>query len=135
MTTNDLYNHILGLTAPWHVADVDLDLDENQVRVRVEHNPLMGRMVCDMCQQPCPGYDTQAERTWRHLDTCQFMTYLVCSLPRVQCPVHGVRPAYAPWTEPNSHYTVLFQRFAIAVLEATKVQSRAANLLRLSPDQ
>jgi transposase len=63
------------------------------------------------------------------------MTYLVCSLPRVQCPTCGVRPAHAPWTEPNSHFTLLFQRFAISVLQATQVQSRAAELLRLSPDQ
>ena len=71
---------------------------------------------------------------WRHLDTMQFMTYLVCSLPRVECPLDGVRPAQAPWAEPNSHFTLLFERFAIAVLEAVKVQKQAAGILRLSPN-
>jgi len=63
------------------------------------------------------------------------MTYLVCSLPRVECPIDGVRVAKAPWAEPNSRFTLLFERFAITVLQATSVQSRAAKLLRLSPDQ
>lgn len=135
MDSNELYNQILGLTAPWQVTGVDLDVSKGEVRVHVEHNPTLGRLACNLCGDPCPGYDTQAERTWRHLDTCQFMTYLVCSLPRVECPTCGVRPAHAPWTEPNSHFTLLFQRFAIEVLLATKVQARAAELLRLSPDQ
>lgn len=71
---------------------------------------------------------------WRHLDTCQLMTYLVCSLPRVECPSDGVRPARAPWAEPNSHFTLLFERFVVAVLEAVKVQKQAASILRLSPN-
>jgi transposase len=49
--------------------------------------------------------------------------------------VDGVRPAQAPWTEPNSRFTLLFEHWAIAVIEATGVQQRAAKLLRLSPGQ
>lgn len=64
----------------------------------------------------------------------QFMTHLVCSIPRVECPTHGVRPAQASWTAPSSRFTLLFETWAIAVLQATKVQSQAAKLLRLSPD-
>ena len=134
MTSNDLYYQILGLTPPWRVCDVKLDMAQNEVRIYVEHDRSAGRLLCSSCGRECPGYDTQDERTWRHLDTCQLMTYLVCSLPRVECPVHGVRPAQAPWAEPNSRFTLLFERFAIAVLEAVKVQKQAAHILRLSPN-
>jgi transposase len=49
--------------------------------------------------------------------------------------VDGVRPAQAPWTAPNSRFTLLFEQLAITVLEATKVQRRAAGILRLSPNE
>ncbi|MEP6528029.1 MAG: transposase family protein, partial [Nocardioidaceae bacterium] len=32
-----------------------------------------------------------AERGWRHLDSCAFLTFLYASPPRVRCPEHGVR--------------------------------------------
>lgn len=134
MTSNDLYSQILGLSAPWRVRDVVLNVKDETVHVYVSHDPSLGRLRCDMCGCECPGYDTQDTRFWRHLDTMQFMTYLVCSIPRVECPTHGVRPAQASWTEPNSHFTLLFEAWAIAVLQATKVQSKAAQLLRVSPD-
>jgi len=134
MTSNDLYFQILGLTPPWRVSNVELDMARSEVRVYVDHDPSSGRLRCSTCGRECPGYDTQDERMWRHLDTMQLMTYLVCSLPRVECPVDGVRPAKAPWAEPGSHFTLLFERFAIAVLEAVKVQKQAASILRLSPN-
>jgi transposase len=134
MTSNDLYSQILGLASPWRVQDVVLNINDQTVHVYVAHDPSLGRLRCDTCGSECPGYDTQSERFWRHLDTMQFMTYLVCSIPRVQCPTHGVRPAQASWTEPNSHFTLLFEAWAIAVLRATKVQSQAATLLRISSD-
>jgi transposase len=88
---------------------------------------------CPECQQPVPGYDGREERAWRHLDSCQFTTWLVARLPRVQCPTHGVKTVAAPWAEPHSRFTVAFACFAQRVLQATRVQAHAASLLRLTP--
>src|ERR1700743_2655551 len=109
MTSNDLYLQILGLTTPWSVSDVVLDMVAQTVHVYVVHDPSAGRLRCSTCGRDCPGYDTQEERTWRHLDTCQLKTFLVCSLPRIKCPDHGVRPAEASWTAPSSRFTLLFE--------------------------
>ncbi len=82
-----------------------------------------------------PVYDHREERTWRHLDSCQFKTYLVASVPRVKCDVDGVLTAEVPWSLPNSRFTLLSERFAIDILSRTKVQSKTAEILRLSADQ
>jgi len=37
MTSNDLYYQILGLTPPWRVCDVKLDMAQNEVRIYVAH--------------------------------------------------------------------------------------------------
>ena len=71
---------------------------------------------------------------WRHLDSCQFLTYLHARPPRVDCPDHGARQVRLPWAEPMSRFTTLFERLAIDVLKECDVQG-AARLLRLSSDE
>lgn len=135
MTDHDLYQQILGLTPPWRVSEVELRLDDEEILVHVVHDVSSGQAQCPECLKGCPGYDTSKERRWRHLDTCQLKTYLVCSVPRVQCPEHGVHVAHVPWSEPGSGFSAAFEALAITVLRATVVQSRCAHLLRLSQAQ
>jgi len=135
MTDNDLYQKILGLTPPWRVSDVDLCIDAEEIYVYVVHDISLGQAQCPVCQRGCPGYDTSHERKWRHLDTCQLKTYLVCAVPRVTCPEHGVHTAHVPWAEPGSRFTDAFESLGISVLRATIVQSQASRLLRLSETQ
>ncbi|MGE5622774.1 MAG: ISL3 family transposase [Bacillota bacterium] len=80
------------------------------------------------------GVRPLAERVWRHLDSCQFLTYLHASPPRISCPEHGVRQARLPWAEEGGRFTHLFEALAIDVLLAANVK-RAAQILRISWDQ
>lgn len=133
MRDTELYRHLLGLVAPWEVDRVELSVQDQRVDVWVTHPPRT-RFGCPDCARELAVYDHSAERSWRHLDSCQFLTYLHASPPRVECPDHGVRQARLPWAEPNSRFTVLFERLAIDVLTETDV-SGAARLLRLSWDE
>ncbi len=72
------------------------------------------------------------ERTWRHLDTMQFATYLHCNVPRVRCEKHDVKSIRVPWAEKNSRFTLLFEAFAIRVLNAARSVEEARKLLGLN---
>jgi transposase len=135
MQDTQLYHQILGIQEPWCVVNVELDLQEEAVRVYIDFDGPKAAFCCPQCGQYANLYDRRETRTWRHLDSCQFQTYLVASLPRVSCRQHGVLTVNTFWAEPNSRFTALFERFAIDVLQATQVQARAAQLLRLSADQ
>lgn len=135
MTDTELYRQLLGLTAPWQVSHVELSIEQQTVRVHVAYDTAQSSLLCPECGQAGPGYDLREERAWRHLDSCQFQTFLVARLPRIQCQTHGVQTIDAPWCEPSSRFTLAFECFAIAVLMATGVQARSAGLLRLSPNQ
>ena len=134
MNDTELYRQLLGLEAPWHVDRVELDFPGESVHVFVDF-PLEAAFECPECGEPAPRYDRREQRLWRHLDTMQFKTYLVASVPRVDCPRHGVQTVKVSWSEPHSRFTLLFERLAIAVLKATAVQSKACSLLRLSAGQ
>lgn len=133
MESKELYRHLLGLNEPWTVERVDLDMAKQHVDVFVEH-PKGCRFACPQCRQECAVYDHLAVRTWRHLDSCQFLTYLHASPPRITCPEHGVLQARLPWAEEGSRFTHLFEVLAIDMLQAANVK-RAAEILRISWSQ
>ena len=137
MTDKDLYSTILGVSLPWQVTEVTLDIENATVTVHLDYDARTSgdSFVCPTCGSATPVYDRREERSWRHLDSCQFQTFLAARLPRICCPTHGILTASVFWVEPNSRFTLLFEAFAIRVLQATGVQSRAAQLLRLSPGQ
>ena len=127
----ELYKAILGLTPPWTVVDVKLDVKGQQVTVHV--HPGDGPFRCPECQATVPGYDRKPRR-WRHLDTCQFTTWIEAEIPRIECPTHGVKQLPVPWAEPGSQFTALFERFAIDLLRECAVQG-GADLLRITWDE
>ncbi len=74
------------------------------------------------------------ERTWRHLDTMQFTTELRARVPRSNCSKCGVKTVNVPWAGKHSRFTLMFEAFAIEVLQACSNVKRAASLLRLHWD-
>lgn len=129
----DLYRHLLGLEDPWFVSDVQLDVKEQRVDVWVEH-PKGLQWPCPECGAERGLHDHAEERIWRHLDSCQFQTFLHARPPRVACPEHGVRQVRLPWAEPHARFTMLFERFAIEVLSHTPIQA-GRQILRISWDE
>jgi transposase len=130
----ELYQQILGLASPWKVSSVELDDEQQEIRVHVEH-PRGVKFCCPDCQTELPCHDHAAERRWRHLDSCQFKTVLIASQPRVKCPEHGVKTAIVPWANKSSRFTLMFERFAIDVLLATQTVKGAQSILRTSWDE
>src|SRR5260370_7025247 len=88
-------------------------------------------MPCPECAVPYALYDHGPERLWRHLDTMQFETVLKARVPRINCQQHGVKTVEVPWAGKNSRFTLMFEAFAIRVLEASATVKAAALLLRL----
>lgn len=134
MQDADLYQQILGLTEPWSVDQVDLDVAHQRVTVTVAH-PAEATWRCPHCDQPAPLYDHGPMRTWRHLDSCQFQTHLQARPPRVDCPQHGVCTVKLPWAQSGSRFTVLMERWIIHVLQQCQNITAACGLLGISWDQ
>jgi len=95
MRDNDLYKQMLGIQTPWTVAEVERSMAAREVTVHVEHTADV-RLICSQGGTPCPGYDPRA-LSWRHLDTWQFNTLIVATVPRVTCPIQGVKTVMVPW--------------------------------------
>jgi transposase len=129
----ELYRHLLGIEGPWTVTKVDLNVPDQRVDVWAGHAE-RATWTCPECGTNTPVYDHAEERVWRHLDSCQFRTFLHARPPRVQCPTHGVRQVRLPWAEGRSRFTALFERLAIDVLRECDITGAQA-ILRISWDE
>jgi transposase len=127
----ELYRALLGLSGPWTVAGVDVDMKGQRVVVRVEVGP--GPYLCPECGTPSPRYDSKPRR-WRHLDTMQFTTWIEADVPRVACATHGVKQLRVPWAGPGTQFTARFERLAIDLLRECSITG-AVRLLRISWDE
>lgn len=126
------YRLLLGLDAAWEVSNVSLSVEEKRVEISLQH--LGGPVTCPECGAECSIADHAPERTWRHLDTMQFETRLCARVPRANCKTCGVKTTEVPWAGKHSRFTLLFEAFAIQVIQACGNVKNAATLIGLDWD-
>jgi transposase len=120
MRDTELYEALLGLKNPWRVTKVKLDSAAGRVDVWAEDSPGT-KWDCPECKIKASVYDHSEERVWRHLDTCQFGTYIHARMPRVKCSDHGIRQISVSWAEPGSRFTLLYENRVIDALKECDV--------------
>ena len=138
MRDTELYQMLLGLTAPWEVTAVNItqpsaDRPLGEIAVSVRWRP-DAPLLCPSCGSAGPRYDSRPRR-WRHLNTMQWKTFITTDVPRVHCPQCGVKQVRVAWAEDGSRFTELFEAFAIQVLQAVRSKVQAQWLTALSWDQ
>jgi transposase len=122
------YALLLGIGSPWEVKAVDLKLSEKKVEIELGWQ-WGSAAKCPECGRECSLHDSAPERTWRHLDTMQFITVIRARTPRANCPEHGVKTMTVPWAAPQGRFTLHFERFAVEVLLACANVQAACGLL------
>lgn len=130
MKDTELYEQLLGLSKPWSVSRVELELDKSLVTVHVEcaKGTVWGDPETGQDRAHIHGWE---ERSWRHLDTCQMETRIVARVPRLKYKSGRVEEAVVPWAERFSRITVMMEAFVLRLLQAASNVSRVATLMRL----
>ena len=128
-----LWARLLALEKPWTIERVALDAHERSLDIRLVHRR-NAAFSCPECGRRAPLYDHAPARSWRHLDHGDCLTHLHAQVPRVDCPVHGIRRVHVPWALPGARFTTAFERHAIDVLLEADITG-ATRLLRISWDE
>ena len=126
MFTESFFTLLLGLEEGWDVDKIDTDIKKEEVRIYINCKLKEAEIESETCKY----YDRAPSREWRHLDTLQFKTFIVCSLPRFKTSTGKVRTLSPPWADPMERHTYLFERMVIDLLLATKKQSKVSELMR-----
>lgn len=136
MVQNDLFRLALGLTEPWFVSDVRLDLKDEagvqpgELHVRLDFRP-GGRFACSQCGSAGLDVHDTMERTWQHLNFFQHRAWLQARVPRTRCAGCGVHLVAVPWARPGSGFTLLFEAFSLLLVAQMPVLA-ASRLMRVT---
>ena len=128
MFTHQFFDLLLNLEEDWQVKNVEADYKLSDINITIE---FIGKQVkCPNTLEMCKIYDHAPTRTWRHLDTMQYKTYINCKLPRVKNKKGKVVTVVPPWASKHERHTYLFEHAVIALLLASKNQTKTAKLMR-----
>jgi len=133
LTLEHFYAQSLGLAAPWRVVKAVIDGERKEVRIRVEC--AAGEAWVDPETRERAQIKDWQERTWRHLDTCEYQTIITARVPRVVLSDGRTMTVRVPWAEPGGRFTKRFESRVIALLEQCRTVRGAARLARLTDDQ
>jgi transposase len=123
-----LFCQALGLTSPWAVERVALDVERSRIDLYV---------VWQARSAPCPACGAidqklhdHRQRSWRHLDFFQFEAHVHCQLPRVACSGCGaITQLKVPWAREGSRFTLLFEALGLTLAREMPVAA-CARILR-----
>ncbi len=128
MFTHQFFDLLLNLNEDWQVVEVKADYKDLGVTLKISY--IGKKAECPNTLEMCGIYDHAPQRTWRHLDTMQYKTHISCSLPRVKNSQGKVVTILPPWASKHERHTYLFEHAVIDILQATKNQTKTAQLMR-----
>ena len=125
-----LFCQALGLSAPWEVERVALDVARKRIDLYVVWRA--SSAACQACGAGEQKIHDHRQRSWRHLDFFQFEAHVHCELPRVSCNAcQGTSQLGAPWAREGSRFTLMFEALALTLAREMPV-SACARILRCS---
>ncbi len=128
MFTKQFFDLLLNLDDNWQVSEVEADYLKEEVHIHIKHTGKLGEDP--ESKELRPIYDHAPKRQWRHLDTLQYKTFICCKLPRIKNKEGKIRTIIPPWASKHERHTYLFERMAIDILQATKNQTKTAEILK-----
>ena len=135
MNSTTLFSMALGLQSPWQVNDISFAVEESKQRELHLHIGFpRGSRFPDETGAACPVHDT-VEREWQHLNFFEHHCYLHCGVPRIKTSDGKVVTVNVPWSRPGSGFTLLFEAFAMALIEREMPVSRVAEILGVNPQR
>jgi transposase len=135
MNSDELFGMALGLQAPWRVTDISFKADEQTGReLHLRIGFASGSKFKDDVGVDCPVHDTH-ERQWQHLNFFEHHCFLHCNVPRIITSDGRVRSVPVAWARAGSGFTLLFEAFALALIEREMPVSRVAQILNVNPQR
>ncbi|MDO8281559.1 MAG: ISL3 family transposase [Thermodesulfovibrionia bacterium] len=117
MNSKQLFEIALGDISPWQVVSIDFEIGESgnkELHIRLDFPA--GSTFLDDLGVPCKAHDTN-DHTWRHLNFFEHHCYLHARVPRIKDSGGSVKTVQVPWARRNTGFTLLFEAFAMSLIE------------------
>lgn len=133
MESRDIFTIALGLGSPWYVESANL-IDSAGSLIKELHLYITFKRGSEFRMNDgtlCKAYDTE-EKTWQHLDFFQHKCFLHARVPRVVLPDGTVKQVSVPWSRAGSGFTLMFEAFAMLLIENEMPVNKVSHCLRVT---
>lgn len=135
MNTTQLFQLALGLVPPWYVEKIEFSTtDEGDSQLDIFLSFHRGARFLDQSGQERPIHDT-IKRQWQHLNFFQHRCFLHARVPRIKISSGEIKRVKVPWARPGSGFTLLFEAFAMSLIENEMPVNKAARILSVYPNR
>jgi len=121
------YRQILGISSPWKIVNVELDMEAKRVVIRAEVDRTTKWAHPETKQ--AAALHKWTERTWRHLDTYQFETVIKANVPSMKHRDGSIEEIAAPWADRYQRITKLLAQAVIMWLQACGNLTKVAEIM------
>ncbi|MBA2762509.1 MAG: transposase family protein, partial [Segetibacter sp.] len=131
MNSTEIFALALNLQEPWYIKDIKLQkpeqLKRGQLDIYIDFR--QGAKFLDEHGKLCGVYDTE-QRSWQHLNFFEHNCYLHARVPRITQSEGTVKTVMVPWARSGSGFTLLFEAFAMLLIEYEMPVNKVASTLR-----
>jgi transposase len=117
MNSIEIFSLALGLESPWHIKEVRFELLNQERELHIYLDFERGFKFLTRSGNYTSAYDTE-EKRWQHLNFFQHRCYLHARVPRLQDAEGKVYLLQVPWSRPGSGFTLLFEAYAMLLIES-----------------
>ncbi|MDP3591989.1 ISL3 family transposase, partial [Phenylobacterium sp.] len=133
MNSVELFKMALGLQTPWYVEKVEFTNKSKNVReLNIHIEFTKGAKFKDTKGVDSCVHDT-VKRTWQHLNFFEHHCYIHARIPRIRTSDSKIQNVEVPWARANSGFTLLFEAFAMLLIENEMPVNKAAGILKVYP--
>jgi len=130
----EIFELALGLTGPWYVNKVEFVREGTEKELHIHIDFRKGHKFEQPDGSSASAYDTK-DRTWQHLNFFQHKCYLHARVPRVKNREGKIELQSVPWARKNSGFTLLFEAYAMLLIENEMPVSKAAKTVKVYPQR
>ena len=134
MDTNMLFSLGLNLVAPWKVVKSEFRRiegnHERELHIWIDFE--RGSKFMSSKGTLLPPHDT-VDKEWRHLNFFEHPCYLHARVPRLKTDASSIEMVQVPWARHGSGFTMLFEAFAMALIEEETPVNSVAKTVKEYP--
>jgi len=130
--SKEIFALALGLSDPWYIREMSFDASGSRLDIYLDF--VRGHRFDTGDGTTSSAHDT-VRRSWEHLNFFQHRCYIHARVPRVKRADGKVRTQAVPWARPGSGFTLLFEAYAMLLIENEMPVNKVAKILRVYPDR
>lgn len=130
--SEQIFTLALGISEPWKIDKVNFDQSSSRLDIYLKFT--RGHKFKMKDGNKYTAHDTVSKK-WEHLNFFQHKCYLHANVPRVKQSNGKIETQPVPWARKGSGFTLLFEAFAMLLIENEMPVNKVAKVVKVYPNR